>query len=569
MGHAQGVRIVWGNVSRVALNRRGLLAGAGASLATACAGCPPLAPLAPAAAKLGDAHVHLFNAADLPVAGFVRYVVIPEHLPHLPEVALALVDAAVSVLKATAPSARAERGPGIEDTTPQQFANRFADRIESQARSAAAGARMLRPADDVSHSYAVLAALLRDTNPSADVREFAPGSAVDRAYLARIAVQGSAAARPDVSLTSALAHSDLALLSTQPAHLMGGLGSLWDTIKWCYEMVLPRCRHLRDYLATIALPAYATDLIVNLLVDYDSWLGDGPTSGSAMLDQLRFWDGYSRAVERRVEIRTFAGYDPLRHAEERMAGNGRSAYWDALSTYVTPAAPGVRPLAAGFKIYPPMGFRVIGNAGSEPARDRSGLVVRARWHAHNWDVRRFGAELDAALDVFFEFCARNRVPVVAHGRHSQEASGGTGEFASPRYWHQRARWVADRRLPPLRASIAHWTASPDFREWMPRILDLNDQHLADIYFDVAYSPEFLNGGGPALMQNLADVYGRSSEKTGGWLMFGSDWIMLGREPGVEHYAEQAVAAIRSVPWWRGREALVLHENLRRFVSRPA
>jgi hypothetical protein len=110
--------------------------------------------------------------------------------------------------------------------------------------------------------------------------------------------------------------------------------------------------------------------------------------------------------------------------------------------------------------------------------------------------------------------------------------------------------------------------SQDFAEWMPRILDLNARRAADIYFDVAYSPQFLAGDGEAFMRTLADVYGGSSERTGQWLMFGSDWIMLGRELGVQHYAERAVAALRSVPWWRDREPLILHDNLRRFLSRP-
>jgi Amidohydrolase len=71
-------------------------------------------------------------------------------------------------------------------------------------------------------------------------------------------------------------------------------------------------------------------------------------------------------------------------------------------------------------------------------------------------------ELDASLDEFFSFCAQRGVPVVAHGRHSQEASTGTGAFASPQYWFARAQWVYAHGGKPLRASIAHWTNGPEF-----------------------------------------------------------------------------------------------------------
>lgn len=553
-----------GSRAGTGFDRRALLGASLASFTAACVGCPPLPPPATGAtAKLGDAHAHLFNAADLPIAGFLQYVVIPEYLPHVPEVALALVDAAVTVLKAMAPTASAEERTHIRDASPQDFANRLADRIEQQARALVPAPRSFRPTEEVGHSYAALAILLRASQPGGRLRSLSDATTVDRTYLARIAVIGRAAARPEVGVREALGQAPSGLSPGVAARSSNDLGAVWDTIKWCYEMILPRCRHVRDYLATLSAPGHVTDVVVNLLVDYDAWLGDGPSAGSSMHDQLQFWNGYSQAVSSRAEIRTFAGYDPLRHAEERIVGKGHSPYWDRLSSWVDATAG--RPLASGFKIYPPMGFRVFGNTGDEPAKDRSGAMVAARWKRNRWSA--FGAELDAALDQFFDLCARKRVPVVAHGRHSQEASSDTGRFASPRFWCERAQWVFKSGAPPLRASIAHWTETPEFEDWVPRILEMNLKGQADIFFDVAYTPEFLGGDAHGFMQKLADIYA-PVEKSGRWLMFGSDWIMLGREAGVQRYAENAVAAIRSVTWWRDREQLVLHDNLRRFLTRP-
>ncbi|HEX4693611.1 hypothetical protein [Sphingomonas sp.] len=548
------------------IDRRALIATALATLVTACSTCPPLDAAPPTRAKMGDSHVHLFNAADLPVAGFVRFVILPEYLPHIPEVGLALIDAALSVLKAMAPSAAAELRQNPRDAPPRAFADRLGNRIDTMARPARQAAT-LRPAEDVAHSYAVLGALLEAADPTggaANATTKSPtGATVDRAFLARVAVEGRAAARPDVGVRAGLS----AIPSVSFAGVRGSddLGALWDTIKWFYEMVLPRCRHLHDYLATISDSEHATDLIVNLLVDYDAWLGDQPSSGSSMIEQLRFWDRYGAGVADRVTIKTFAGYDPLRHAEDRLATPAASLYWDQLKSCLDPPSRGGAPLASGFKIYPPMGFRVSCNRGHEPERDRSGRLVRQRWDRNGWHIPEFGDRIEDVLDDFFRFCAGRDIPVVAHGRNSQEASKGTGEFASPQYWHERANWVWAQTGRPLRASIAHWSMTPEYREWMPKILALNVAGKANIFFDIGYTQEFLDGDGPGYLADLAQVYS-PCEKTAKWLMFGSDWIMLEREPGVKNYLANAVAAIRAVDFWRPHEAPLLRENLRRFLT---
>lgn len=546
------------------LDRRALLTTSLATLTAACVTCPPLArSKAPAAPKISDAHCHLFNAADLPIAGFLNFVVIPEYLPHVPEVALALIDSAVTVLKEMACPAADESGGRVHDATPLEFANRLADRIDAEAGPSPVAALDTAAVSDLARSYATLAVLLRRSQPGAAPLAFTDPRKVDRRHLARIAVMGREAARSEVGVAEALG-SHSAVGPASAARTSDDLGAVWDTIKWCYEMVLPRCRHVRDYLATMSEPSQDTDLLVNLLVDYDTWLGDRPSDGSAMHDQLRFWSAYSRSVAGRIDLRTFAGYDPLRHAEERIAGQGGSEYWKGLTSAVEPG-PAVEPaLAWGFKIYPPMGFKVIGNTGDEPAKDRSGALVDARWKARGW--KNFGAELDAALDQFFDHCARRRIPVIAHGCHSQEASSKTGAFANPRYWFERAQWALAKGLPPLRASIAHWTETKEFEEYVPRILTMNVRGESDIFFDISYTREFLGDGGPGFLSKLMDLYA-PIEAGGHWLMFGSDWIMLGRESGVQRYTANAVAAMTSIPWWRDRRQLVLHDNLRRFLSR--
>jgi hypothetical protein len=126
------------------LNRRAFLGSASTMALAGCAGCPDfpaLAPL-PAPRPLADAHVHLFNAADLPVARFLKYV-IGMKLKKVPAVLISLVSFLGSVVKLSAMTASAEmklRVPPWQQgsaglVTASEFAAAAADHIEGIVRT--------------------------------------------------------------------------------------------------------------------------------------------------------------------------------------------------------------------------------------------------------------------------------------------------------------------------------------------------------------------------------------------------------------------------------------------------
>lgn len=140
------------------LPRRTVLA---AGLSAALGGCMRCADLprprvGVARLPIGDAHAHFFNAADLPVTGFFKNVLIPAHIPDWPEVVLALLDIATNVLKRMAVTAsnesrhmRTGQGDGREWS-----ADAFAARVAAQgdaviARGAARRRATADPAADL------------------------------------------------------------------------------------------------------------------------------------------------------------------------------------------------------------------------------------------------------------------------------------------------------------------------------------------------------------------------------------------------------------------------------------
>lgn len=551
--------------------RRDFLGGGAATLVAGCAPCAKLEPLSTADRRLaiGDAHVHLFNAADLPVSGFFKNVVIPNDLGQVPQIATAMLDIATRVLKFFSQTAQSELrtmraawASEVEDVSAEDFAARI-KLLGEEAMIARGFVKEAErdPVNELGDSYHALAGLLDEVRfgeraipRDGAVQEQRVGAVttIDRAFLAKIAREGAAAA-PAGNLKRHASGFD-------PAFIL-------SLIHWAFMMTQSRCGHMHRYLREMDSATTRTSELINLLVDYDAWLGDRPKKGSEAEHQVRFWTHYARMAAPRITIHTFAGYDPLAHAEQII--DGRSGYWERLQSWAL-AAPEADQKVAGFKLYPPMGFNVDTN-GPLPDAERAATLVRQRWQDDKRDLARFAAGLNEALDIFFAACARHRIPILAHGSDSQAAYPGAGAGASLEYWAARAARIAP--VPSencLRAIIGHFSA--DEYSWsvgMPRLLALNAQRRARVCFDIAYCTELLTSEASALA--LLEHIGRicATQPDGDdWVVFGSDWIMLAQQPQRERYIEMIEKAIAQSTYWRapGRREKLLGGNLRRFLA---
>ena len=250
------------------------------------------------------------------------------------------------------------------------------------------------------------------------------------------------------------------------------LKEIWALIGWAFKMTHSRSAHVEEYLAAMRSKATRPALAINLLVDYDFWLADGPKAGSEQSEQVRFWTQYAAKPPTGIQIETFAGFDPLKHAVQKLGGS--TAYFAELTGWAS-APPGAPRRIAGFKLYPPMGFSVWGNSNlPDPSPSGGAEIARAKWVSSNGSLQSFGARIDEALRDLFTFATTHDIPLLAHGRDSNELYKGAGKKAHPKYWRQLAENMPPRpERHPLRACLGHYRAEFNQSGDVRKILDLN------------------------------------------------------------------------------------------------
>lgn len=547
---------------RRGVDRRSILAAMGGL--AACRGAHPgtlgSAPVKPFA----DAHLHLFNAADLPVEGFLRFVSIPDLVGGpVPGWGAALLHLFATLYKPSALTAREERdrlrtraGAGWSEA---QFAARTAEAIERNAGGAVAdtaaapgGLRASYRSLDETLFQASAVPVSRNPNLEAAER---------RRVLAAIAAA--------VERSGDVPGDDL--VATSGAGALGA-GALFRLLGWAHLMVQSRERHLLSYLKRFATPGQSARLLTNHLVDYDYWIDDAPAAGSSQQEQVACWRELARraaGLSSPVGIRTFVGYCPLRHAIEIEEGGPTTFGWIRQAV----AAGEV----AGIKLYPPMGFRPWGNTdlrddqfAAGPRGRRNALV---RWKAAGRQAG-LGAALDGALAQFYRWAADSQVPLMAHGGPGNAAGPGYGERANPKYWEQALkRW-------PLRLSIGHViNKAEDFinaREPYPadvwalhatrRLMDPANNFA--VWGDIAYSPELIDNGPltVSLFRRIAAVFGPADPGLTRFL-FGTDWVMLGREAHDTRFLSAVIKGMDAAEYTAAQVDNILYRNAERFLGK--
>ena len=245
------------------VRRRSVLAAAGVVMgAGSLAGCVTRSddgPVESDLAPMADAHVHLFNAADLPAGKFVQYVVIPDRWPSHPPFVAAIADIVVNVLKRFVVPARNERIRAIRadnlepDVSPERFDQAVRDRIRQiEADERASG--FLESPVSLLESYRELTEILAADagRPMAPTPEIPPGA------------QGFAAARRDLVQRSAGVFAEVARKADDPGPAGHGVvleknlealpfakagGQAARLVGWAFLMMQSRQHHLAKYVA--------------------------------------------------------------------------------------------------------------------------------------------------------------------------------------------------------------------------------------------------------------------------------------------------------------------------------
>lgn len=498
------------------------------ALFPACSSVPELTaePSFTAANLIADIHCHVFNATDLPIISFI-HVVIRERYPRQRGVAVriedpdwldALVGFLVDLIAGNAPTARAE-------------ANSFAGRK--------AGA--FRDEGDQTRLASALAQLASAPARSSETREIVPGliiTAQKRERLLREIERETKAVRPRARSADP---------NVQARALLSSDGFIGRHVRWALLFGKSRSE-LISILAARYKPERRPVVLMPALIDFSSWLDEQPRSNIA--DQVQLMCQLARRPGP-VRLHPYMPFDPLRdvlHRHKAEPIDPRSVLRN-----------GIKNGAVGVKVYPPMGFRPIGNEGLQFPNSVAEKLERAT--GESWPARRIGRELDVSLRWLYQWACDEDAPIIAHATASQGAGPEYAIRADPAYWRRVVT-----TYPSLRLILAHFgrfshssegpfcSSDHDLGEisgtWEHAtgcLLKLGGARNA--YADLSYLNEVLEEGftnRPRRERLARDIrtFIRAFDPAVDRLVFGSDWIMLGRERGNENYHGALAAFLR-------------------------
>ena len=492
-------------------------------------GCKPEAPTTPAAGRqLIDGHCHVFNASDLPTERFLRQVVFEEYPeqsriqiqgirdPDVTDEFLQLLTRLLGVDKApsadeeiaflkngqkarsSALSAEQARFSAIEDTTQHLLdLDRESRRVVTmQAPGDLTGRKPLKAEKFLNFMLGDPVATLRSGEPLAPARARA---ASERAFLQQGVV---------------------------------GRYLNWFSLFRLYRHVL-----VERLVSDTSGQGFQPIMLTPALVDYDEWLFQD-VDKSPLTRQMAVMDLISQRSAKAQSgpvLHGYMGFDPLREVAYR---TGKSK----ISSLATARAALSDHGFIGVKLYPPMGFRASGNHRPYPRRtvDMLGFVP--------------DKQLDQALLDLYKLCVQLDAPILAHGYASNGSGPDYADRGDPAYWIP-----VFEKFPELRVCIAHFgrfdapSAGRDKlpfpeRSWEWRLGEfIKANPRRNVVADISYFSEALSAE-PKLRQELAGFFTRWLDEFDpgcDHILYGSDWIMLGKEAGYDHYVESINSFLRS------------------------
>ena len=340
--------------------------------------------------------------------------------------------------------------------------------------------------------------------------------------------------------------------SASAAAAVGGAGGILDWLK-----LFGHSR--RDLIARLGGFYTATnnrcELITPAMVDYNCWLDQPENQGQRPTDQVAVMGAIAKLAGK-PRVHGFVGFDPIRAI---LAANG---YNPSGGTALNPIDPHELLRDAvnnhgflGVKLYPPMGFRAWENGKGDITFStivKKYVGVALNKPNNTIEDRELGQLIDAELEKLYRYCADQGVPILAHAYNSNQADECTGWRASPQYWGE----VIDNFSTPekpLRLCLGHFgsfsahtkfpTCTDAFgaKAWEIIIGGILASAKAQYVFaDVSYLSEVLDQSAAgqaqrktmsAQFKSFIGKYDQQAEH----ICYGSDWIMLGLEPGHQRY----------------------------------
>jgi predicted TIM-barrel fold metal-dependent hydrolase len=530
------------------LNKRQFLQSAAMGLgAIALDGCeiePPL-PTVPVDGYIVDTHCHLFNGTDIPIIRFLRDIVLKDHDPKGCDI---------------------ER-PKIESFAPIEDE----DIIDRLFKLIVEG--LLRNAPTAQQEYT----LLRQTegvvrqDDQARVKSLVVNRVAE--FLSQVPAESGrpkltqsvderlrdklfeAAGRTRESFTFDKAD---AVQTAQLAY--DSQVDIGATIRWVGLFLRYRHSLAQELATTTSRNGRQPLLLVPLMVDYSHWLGQGTTAGSGFPDQVRVFGEIARVFGESdgPAVHGMVAFDPLRAVFRR-----RHVRYPAFGTEFEPVELARDALLnhgfLGLKVYPPMGFKPIGNTDEQGYQERLKRPLKT--------LEGVGQQLDEAMASAFKLCLEFDAPIIAHANNSISAGKGYARRGEPRNWIPVLR-----RWPTLRLCLAHqgrfcWRETnvppgtpPGQQSWEWTIGRYLHAHPnSNLYMDISYLSEVLKDEREraSLGAQLGDWINKN-DADARHIVYGTDWIMLGREANSARYG----ATIRD---FLGRDCSLSKQQVERIL----
>lgn len=486
----------------------------------------PSAGMPPASPRI-DVHCHIFNVLDVPAYAFVEDVLIENWLLRIFAAPFA------TLLVRTA------------DGVAPDYAR------EKKALEAMLGVSQARvstelPPDEKIFADGFTKFIKRDTSLLSDLRgERAQENArfarkLYETFLPRLFEERATATSFGLGLAmieegniKALHESMQSVAAQRPA-LTDFAGYSAKSITYFINRLCRYRFQLADELAGL-LPDTAPRLLTPAILEIGNWLPDSPvdpTPLTGLANQAELMHLISLHSKHAL-VHGFIGFDPWQYLDD-IARNKSPNALEIVETALSEHG------FIGVKLYPPMGFRATANTGRADSEFLPRLVDG---HPH------LGEALDKALDALYDCCLKWDVPIMAHCAPSNAPSGERARCADPQYWKMVLE--KDDKRKALRLNLGHfggiWNLGNKTTiqaslpiSWTPAVVKLLAQGFPNLYTDFGDFSIVLGRTKEeakkrqAILQNLAQLIGDSA-LVRSRIMYGTDWLMLGREPGFEDF----------------------------------
>eukprot|EP00439_Symbiodinium_sp_Y106_P089545 s1_g2081.t1 len=271
------------------------------------------------------------------------------------------------------------------------------------------------------------------------------------------------------------------------------------------------------------------------IVDFEKWFKDDEPV-SPIEDQLEVMAAHARRVRDHVVL-NFISFCPLRAALEREKDPQVETLRHVIKAVKEKGF-------AGVKLYPPMGFKPLGNAGGDFS------------HAKEVPAHEPGVKIDQELKRLYDWCRANHVPIKAHANNSITAVDGSGCNAAPFNWKP-----VFENYPGLHVNLAHFggfeeslseqgkrqfCGTVDWEDMLAEMIE--DSRAEGLYFDTGYWTELADVDDPHHARTVAMTSAllRRHPKLTSRLLYGSDWSMIAKESSHPIYLPSIVSQLPEI-----------------------